>query len=301
VGYALPHMHKDIPGAPRRRYAIWLAAGFFLLASAPAFGHAPPPDQIVVLTVQIAKYPTNALLYLERSDLHRIHSDWKAALTDCRRALRLDSGLAEVDLYRAKTLRDAGRVKQSKRLLDRFLAKKPRHAEGLVTRARVLVKLHRHMDASRDFTTAISELADPLPEHYMERSQALVAAGGEHVDVALRGLDEGLRRLGQPVSLQLYAIELELLSERYDAALSRLTHIAAQSPNKAVWLAQRGDILTQAGRVCSARIAFHDALVFLEELPPPRRVAPAMTKLRVRIHTALNSLEVQTPCGEHSP
>src|SRR2546429_3401664 len=42
------------------------------------------------------------------------------------------------------------------------------------------------------------------------RDRALAAEGGDHLDEALRGLDEGIKRLGPIVTLELYAIDLEL-------------------------------------------------------------------------------------------
>ena len=48
----------------------------------------------------------------------------------------------------------------------------------------------------------------PIPTYYLERARALVEAGPEHFGEALRGLDEGSARLGHPVTLEPYAIEL---------------------------------------------------------------------------------------------
>jgi len=54
------------------------------------------------------------------------------------------------------------------------------------------------------------------------RDRALAAEGGDHLDEALRGLDEGIKRLGPIVTLELYAIDLELAHKRYDSALESL-------------------------------------------------------------------------------
>ena len=52
------------------------------------------------------------------------------------------------------------------------------------------------------------------------------------IDEALRGLDEGINQLGPVVTLQLLAIDLELRRKSYDAALTRLDLIAAESERK---------------------------------------------------------------------
>ena len=54
------------------------------------------------------------------------------------------------------------------------------------------------------------------------RDRALAAESGDHLDEALRGLDEGIKRLGPIVTLELYAIDLELAHKRYDSALESL-------------------------------------------------------------------------------
>src|SRR2546429_3108060 len=54
------------------------------------------------------------------------------------------------------------------------------------------------------------------------RDRALAAEGGDHLDEALRGLDEGIKRLGPIVTLEFYAIDLELAHKRYDSALESL-------------------------------------------------------------------------------
>ena len=122
---------------------------------------------------------------------------------------------------------------------------------------------------------------------YVERAQALGAAGGTHVDEALRGLDDGIRNLGPIVTLQLATIDLEVKAGRLDAALTRVDKAMAQAPRKEVWLGRRGDILRQAGRNQEAAAAYAAALQSLETLPAARRAVPAMAELEKRIRKSL--------------
>lgn len=256
----------------------------------PAAAHGPIHEQIATLASRITADSQNAALYLKRGELHNHHREWDAALADYDRAARLDPTLAAVDLARGRTLLDAGRPGPAKLALDRFLAKHSDHAEALGTRARALVKLGQRLAAAADYTRAIAAwegLNRPHPEYYLERARALAAEGGDHVKEALRGLDEGIQRLGPLVTLQLYAIDLELAANRYDAALARLQTLAAQSPRKEPWLARRGEILEQAGRVAPARLAYEQALAAIESLPARHRKTRATTELEAQIHAAL--------------
>jgi tetratricopeptide (TPR) repeat protein len=196
----------------------------------------------------------------------------------------LQPGLTIVDLARGKMLFESGRLQRSKLVLDRFLSQQPNHFEGLTTRARVFAKLGSTVDAIKDFTGAIAQ--SPEPELYLERAETTVR-DGKRLDEALSGLDEGIKRLGPIVTLQLPAIELELRRQNYEGALSRLDLVAAQSERKETWLVRRGEILRLAGRDEEARAAFNAALVAIESLPPWRRQSKAVTALQVRARSAL--------------
>ena len=277
---------KNIGGASK---LVRLMAALILLATV-ASAHEGLHGQIAEVTARIKRAPLDATLYLRRGELYRLHQDWRRAAADYDRAERLQPALAVVDLARGKMLFEAGRLQGAMRALDSFLLNQPKHVEALVTRARVLVKLGRRIEAERDFATAINLTATPQPELYIERARAL--ADGPDSDMgdtieALRGLDEGLSKLGPLVTLQLYAIDLELRRRNYDSALARLQTVAAQSPRKETWLVRRGEILLLAGRKKEAQGVFAGALAALQSLPTHRRRTRAVADLEARLLTIL--------------
>jgi predicted Zn-dependent protease len=262
--------------------ATWLLSVGILLSSF-AHAHEGLHEQIVAITAKIKRDPKNASLYLQRGELHRLHRDWNRADADYDRAARLQPGLTIVGLARGKMLFESGRFQRAKLVLDRFLTQQPNHFEGLTTRARVLAKLGSTAGAIKDFTQAIAQ--SPDPELYLERAETTVR-DGKRIDEALSGLDEGIKRLGPIVTLQLPAIDLELRRQNYEGALSRLDLIAAQSERKEAWLVRRGEILKLAGRDEEARAAFNAALIAIESLPPARRQSKAVTALQGRARSA---------------
>ncbi len=270
--------------------AAWLVIVALAALTQPALAHPAIEVQIAALTERIENDPRNAVLYLQRGELHRVHRDWDAAMADYARAARLDPDFDTLHLARGRMLLEAGWPKSAKVALDRFLAGQPDHAGGRVIRARILAKLGRHRAAAEDYTRAIvltRSPDQPKPEHYLERARALAAVGGAHLAEALRGLDDGIARLGPLVTLQLCAIELELTAKRYEAALARVDGIAAGAARKERWLARRGEILVQAGRPAEARAAFGQARAAIAALPPRRRATRAVAELEERIRTAL--------------
>ncbi len=276
-----------------RTRMIWLLAVTICLAmSSSAQAHEGLHEQIVAITAKIKRDPKNASLYLQRGELHRLHRDWTRAAADYDRAARLEPELKVIDFVRGRMFYESGRLQRARLTLDRFLTQKPSHFEGLVTRARVLARLGATTDAIRDFTQVLA--VSPDPELYLERAQ--IAAGDangarkqKRIDDALNGLDEGMKRLGPLVTLQLAAIDLELRRGSYDAALSRLDQVTSQSERKETWLVRRGEILALAGRKDEARSTFQHALTAIDSLPPSRRHTRSITALQLRIRSALGA------------
>jgi len=286
------HNKKMIPVLKK---FVYLPIALFILAPEFLVAHGPLDEQIAQVTEEIARNPHDANLYLKRGELHRFHEDYPAAQKDYDHALRLDPALAVVNLCRGQMMLEAGWYEQALPHLNEFISQHPRHPEGLVARARVLAKLGKNLAAAADFTEAILQQAAPAPEHYIERAQALSAAGSESRDmeIALRGLDEGIQKIGPIVTLQLCAIELEVALRRYDAALQRLDQIMATSARKEKWLMRRGEILQLAGRREEARAAYQQALQEMAALPLHRRQTKAVQDLEIRLLTALDHLKTK--------
>lgn len=287
---------------PFRTRSIPLCAFALLVVLLPGaravFAHVASDGQIHDVSLRIQWEPGNAALHLRRGELHRAERNWPAALADYESARKLAPGLAAVDLSQARMHLEAGQPEEARRWADRFLARQPDHIQALLTRARALARLGERLRAVADFTRAIDlcrEPQRPLPEHYLERARALADAGREHLDAALRGLDAGIARLGPVITLESAAIELELGAGRYDSALRRVDAVVARWPRKELWLAKRGEILEEAGRLPEARQAFAAAREALDSLPPHRRKARLLLEYEAHIDAALTRLPGAKP------
>jgi tetratricopeptide (TPR) repeat protein len=248
---------------------------------------------IAELTRRIQQDPQNAELFLGRAEAHRQHRDWPAAEADYREARRLDPQLQVVDLALGKMMLDSGRAAEAKARLDTFLERQPSHPEALGTRARALVQLGKPLAAAADFSRA---LASAPPGHharvdfYLERARALESAGASHRAEALEGLEQGIRELNAPITLQLRAIELAIEMKRYDAALARIEEAASRAARKELWLLRQGEVLELAGRPDQARQSFAAVLQAVDSLPATRRTNRAMQELQAQAQAALARL-----------
>jgi tetratricopeptide (TPR) repeat protein len=247
-------------------------------------------EQITAVTKEIKKNPRDTALFIRRGNLYRGRSDYDAAQADYDYAATLDPKLQILDFLRGQVFFEAKWFLSAKVALDRFLSHQPNHVEALITRARVLIQLGQRLAAVQDFTQALAHTAESRPDIYLERAQTLTAEGSAYFDQALSGIDEGIRKLGPLVTLQLYAIDLEVKQKQFDAALARLEQTSAQSPRKETWLERRGEILREAGRPQEAREAFKAALAALDTLPAPRRNVPAMQELEKRLRSAMEAI-----------
>jgi tetratricopeptide (TPR) repeat protein len=253
--------------------------GALCVAVPSANAHGDFHEQIVLLDGEIAQTPAKAELWLRRGELHHLHGDFDLARADYDKAASLDPALATVHLARGQLFLQTGAFNQAKDALDHFLAKYPNHAAGLIARPHE-TSARRYGRALGDYDHAIAAAHEPEPDYYLERAEICASQGSEQIDEAIRGLDEGLARLGHPVSLVLVAIELEVAARRYDAALQRIDAMCSRTPRKELWLARRGEVLEKAGRAAEARAAYQAALAAIDELPEQRRRTKMMTDLR---------------------
>lgn len=274
----------------RYRSLILAFAAVLALEPQSAHAHADLLIQIEEATRDIAKNPKDPELYLKRGELHRAHVEWEAAYADYERALALNPSMAEIELYRGRLFVESGWPLSAKACLDRFLARHPSHMNALIVRGRALVRLNLGLAAAQDFDRAIALAPEASPDLYVERAQVLTGEGPEHYAAAVRCLDDGIRKIGSLVTLQVFAIDIELKQQNFDGALERIDKIAEKSPRKETWLARRGEVLVQAGRPAEAAKAYKSALAALQTLPPTRRNVPAMVELERKIRREVDAL-----------
>lgn len=278
----------------RSEWAVSVAMCAALAVAVPGrvWAHLDVDVQIQETSKQIAAEPNNAMWYLQRGNLHRVHQDWASATADYDRAAELDPTLSAVDLERGVMMYLAGWHESAVVVLDRFISRHPGDVDGLITRARALAQLEQYEAAAADYTLAIEAIARPEPDYYLERARVTAARGADYLDEAIRGLDEGAERLGPTPALTSYAVELELSRRQYLAALDRLHDMRPDASGRQdAWLAQQGEIFELADRRSEALGAYTAALETLKRLPESRREAPAVRNLETKLRASVERLE----------
>lgn len=270
--------------------AVW----FFVvtMASGIAKAHGPLHDQIASLSLRIEKEPGNAVLFLRRGELYRLHGSADEARADFERAARIDPALHEVHLGLAQLWLDEGRPDPALSEVAACLGRAPGEARALFIRAQALVALGRVGEAVGVMDRAIAHTTEPRPEHYLERARLIARARpmtDQALDRAVRGLDQGIARLGPAVTLSWFAVELETAGGRYDRALERLDEIDPQCARKETLLGRRGEILEAAGRWMEAQAAYTEALDAIAALPARVRYTRSIIELETSLRAKLKS------------
>ena len=302
MGWWVTHFREEsarLRSAALRSVAACLALS--LLCALPIEGHEAIEKQIQDLNRRIAETPQDAVLFLRRGELHRVHEDWDAAAADYQTARRLDPGLLAVDLCLGRMLFEQGRPRQAREALDRFLSRRPEDVEGLRLRGRVLARLGRPADAVADYRRALA-IAPPGtmdPDAYLELAEVLSASSDRKGrEAALEALDRGMKDLGPIVSLALPAVDLEVDLGRFEDALKRLDAATPKSGRRESWLLKRGEILQRAGRMQEAEGAYREVLKQVAALPEGRRASPAVQEIesqaRSRLAEASKSLREES-------
>lgn len=260
------------------------------------FAHGDIHERIEAVSKQIAAAPQDARLYAQRAELHRQHEDWPAALADCATAQTLDPAV-DVALLRGRTLLESSHPADALPLLNGFVERHPDHTQARVCRARALTQLGRHPAAIADYREALRRTAAPEPDLVLECADALAAQGAEKA--ALQVLAAGIKSLGAIPSLVLRAMDLEIATNDFDAALQRVEAMRQLAPRPEPWMAKKASVLAQAGRLRESRAAWQALLEHLAALPNPERGSHAMSTLMQEARQAVAALDSLPSAPEH--
>ena len=120
-------------------------------------------------------------------------------------------------------------------------------------RGRARAALGDPLAAADDLGAALRRFERPTPELVLERAALQRSAGTTHREAALRGLDEGIARLGPAYSLVRAAIELEVERESWAGALARSELLPEALRERPEWQTRRSAWLLALAREAEAR------------------------------------------------
>jgi tetratricopeptide (TPR) repeat protein len=273
-----------------RNVCLLAVAGLsLLLQRASVSGHEGLHELIDAQKKKVEKAPSDPAVHFELANLYGMHRELKLALLELERVDALAPGQFVTDFWRGQFLFGAGEFTEAREALDRQLFSHPELARAWLLRAEVQQKLGRDQASLADYREALSRTPSPEPDLYQEVTDALAAHGYEKDAIEI--LTAAIQRLGKIPSLVLRALDIEIKTKNFNAALVRIEDSRRDAPRPEPWMARRATVLAQAGRIDESRAAWQALAKHLESLPDPERKSSAMTVLNDEARQALNSLK----------
>lgn len=275
------------PGRTRFRRAVqfFLVFSFSSVLCLSLFGHGGYHERIDYLTKALEKTPSDAALRYELANLQGLHGDLDLALENLDRVDALAPGKFPTDLARGEALLVADKSTQAKEVLDRQLVSHPEYGRAWLLRARAEKEPGQQEACLADYREALKRTTSPEPDLVQEVAGALSAAGKKAEAAAV--LSAGIEKLGRIPSLVLRALDLEIETKNFDAALRRVEQARDEAPRPEPWMARRAAVLAQAGRREESRAAWKALITHLESLPDNERISHAMSQLADEAREAL--------------
>lgn len=242
-----------------------------------ASAHGAYHDLLEQINYELADRPDDPAGLFRRAGIHLGHHEWMLALLDLKKVETLAPRKFPVRWLKGQALHQGGKLEPARAEFDAFILANPRHAGALASRGRVLRELGQNTGALSDFRTALKIEPDADPELLVEIADTMVACGAAGEAALL--LDSSLIRLGDHTPVLLKALEIDLLTKRWDSAIQRVDALSKSAPRPEPWLAKRAKILTQAGREAESRAAWTTLRDRIAALPNLERGLPEPARL----------------------
>lgn len=270
----------------RRRWRSGALLIGMLVACASGWSHGNLHDLIEQVTEQIREDGSRVDLLLLRAKYYRLHGNFPAALNDLARAEALEPDSANVHCQRARVYLDQGRYQDCITSIASCLKLQPDFGGAFRVRAQAYRKMGRFDRAEQDFSRAIR--ARPEPDVYRARGECLLVLG--NLDEAVRNYEDGLKRLGNPISLLAYLVDALVAARRHEEALARVDALLKRHPQLDAWRMRRAEILEKAGRPKEAAAEYRRLVKRIDERPPRIRARTTLRNLRRQASAAASRL-----------
>jgi len=259
-----------------------------VLGTAAATAHGPFHERIQALTLELQSKPEDVSLLARRCDIERAHGLWPEAMADLVQLEKLAPADPTNGLRRGVILLGRGQAVEAVPHLRKWVEKHPDGTDERLALAQACMGAKQWTNAIQEFSTVLASSAEARAQVFLDRAQCQQQAGDSATNI-LKGLDEGIARIGPIPQLVRHAAEVELLRGAVEAAVARIGVLAERSERKERWLFEQGELFRRGGRLEDAQRCYSNAIVVLESLPPKFQRSLLSVELRRELEARLVS------------
>jgi len=237
-------------------------------------------EQIEALTQQLKEQPKNAVLYVQRGLLYQAHGSYEEATNDFQKALKVDKQLKLVYLHLSQSYLGQEQADSALYSIQTYLTHFPNNPTALISRGEAYSGLKQYDLAALDYEKSIELKGEKTTvQDYISWSKSVSSTNGD----AVACLEKGMTHLGKLITLQQEALNLELKTAQYEAAVWRIDTILEGLQRKEIWLVKKAEVLILAKRETEATTALNEARLAIGNLKPRAKNTDVIKKLMDRI------------------
>lgn len=258
-----------------------------------AWSHGDLHDQIDDIGKQLVDDKQKSGLYLKRGKLYLQDGNFHEAIHDFRKSLKLEPALHVVHYHLGEAYLASGRTDTAEHHTQLFIKSLGSETYGGLSRGygllgKIYQKRNKHLEAAQAFEQSLQNNMQPSPIDYLQAAEAYVKSGTKYQQQAMHLLDQGIDKLGPVITLQEAAIELEMLTGSYDAALARVGTFRSQGISEPNISYRQALIMAAARRFEDAQIYYKKALTEIDGLPENKQMSKSIQKLRFLIEQGMS-------------
>lgn len=271
---------------------IWFV---FLLSIQSTWAHGDFHDQIVQLSKEIAESPDSAYLHFKKGKLLFYHEDYKACLQSLKKARK--KGYRDIlqTLFFSKAYLELGHFNKAGQYAQSVIDGNPEHVTAHRLLARIRYKQKRFEAAGETYELANQHAIRLVPENVIETAKAWEAMKTSQGNQrAISTIENGIEKLGEIISLQIYLKRLLINNGGVDQAISIQKRIIAQSARKEKAWFELAKLYQQTGAVALNEYALLQAQDAFSLLPKRIQHTPAMVELKKLITRDLQNTQLMS-------
>ncbi len=247
---------------------------------------------------QIEAQPHQLDLYFLRGQMHQKNNHFNAAFSDFQTcqllAKKQHKILPKPTLSLAKLCFQQELYYLALLFADKYISQTSpsNHTYAYITKARCYAQLNKEIKAKALWEKVLATTPTPKPEYYLTTASIILKANNKDATGAIQCLQNGIKKLGDIITLQTKIIEIAQQHQQYEVAITMLNYIIKNQKRQEKWLLQKANLLLAANQPQKAKQTYQQTLTAIQQLPKQHQVTPLVQQIKTQSQQALHHLKM---------